>query len=128
MTISPTPKDVADMITMSEDMAKVDARMATSHTPGPWTLIEHARNFTLLHEDGTEDGVMVAGIEHVKPADRQLMKAAPEMLEALRRVERLLQIMTDEGLLDALAIHVHPDEINAACDVVDTAIAKATLP
>lgn len=62
------------------------------------------------------------------PEDRvnaRLFAAAKDMLAALEAASALISNATDAGLLDLLAADMHPDEINAACDLVTAAIAKA---
>lgn len=48
----------------------------------------------------------------------------PELVEALRACSELFKRQTDGGSFDASCIH--PDEINATCDFVEAALAKAT--
>lgn len=51
---------------------------------------------------------------------------ARDMLSALRMADALIANASDAGLLDLLARDMHPDEINAACDAIRAAIARAT--
>ena len=138
MTISPTPKDVADMITMSEDMDKVDARMATPHTPGPWHL--DAKHLSIGSADGLrsianvaipgEYGTSMPADVIAADANARLIAAAPEMLEALRLCA---QFVGGAGLNDGIGNTLADGTVEClkrheAAELIRAAIAKATLP
>lgn len=45
--------------------------------------------------------------------------------QLLQDIQQMLQVMTDNGLLDELTTYMHPDDINSVCDRVDEAIEQS---
>lgn len=81
----------------------------TKHTPGPWTWECESGEWpdhALIGRDG--DSVMSwdfdLGFSFGEAADQHLIAAAPDMLEALERIEKWFD--TDVEILDAMS----PDE------------------
>lgn len=119
--------------------------MTTKHTPGEWLAdefgldIENAceclrdgkgteREWTAVSVAFGPDDPQGEGFEHVAychPDNVPIIAAAPEMHTALKSVSDIFRVMTDYGLFDELAAYIHPDQINAACDAVSSAIEKA---
>ena len=56
-------------------------------TTAPWEILTHHRNYSIVHDDGSEDGQLVASVENVSIEDLTAMNAAPVMLAALEAVE-----------------------------------------
>jgi hypothetical protein len=64
--------------------------MKTKHTPGPWSLYYYAGEVKLRIKGANDE--QVANNLKIKPANAQLIVAAPEMLEALElTLEALFQ-------------------------------------
>ena len=106
------------------------------HTPGPWTAgASMVSTWTREKQDNGERIVEIAlvrenrGLGPLTPAEYKanvaLIAAAPELLAALHRAADLHKALSDTGLFDELAATIHPDEINATCDAVSAAIARA---
>lgn len=55
-----------------------------------------------------------------------ILRERDRAVALLGRVATLLRHATDAGLLDQLAAHMHPDEINGICDAVAQSIAEGT--
>ena len=70
---------------------------AAAHTPGPWEWIDDG-----LFQERNGDAVMVATFEYdrgadieVSDADARLIAAAPDLLEALKRLESTARILPE---------------------------------
>lgn len=105
--------------------------MSAKHTTGPWHIYERGDELTILGERknhtwrGSKDtwevchidnGVMwdEPGIEDIDRANLRLICAAPELLEALRRLEQAIRILPPEM-----------DQSGSALDEARKAIDKA---
>lgn len=87
-------------------------------TPGPWEANESGGYVMVSGADGT--GLFYESASHPGViADARLIAAAPELLEALRKVDEQLGDVECESSIDA--------QIVERCqDTIRTAIAKAT--
>jgi hypothetical protein len=96
------------------------------HTPGPWRDMtsrpDGEDNASIQAPDGTEivDGCGCCGSPSIRPPDRVLIAAAPEMLAALRRARSLLDGIEGEARDEA-----HRAAIAADLAAIDSAIARA---
>lgn len=68
----------------------------TNHTPAPWVVDEDGDIIGIKSRGYCVAAGDVAGIEIDNPADRDLILAAPDMYEALRRAKSILR-MTGES-------------------------------
>lgn len=98
--------------------------LTTKYTPGPWELKWRPRSIGLELEANRE---RVAQIYFASPADRALIAAAPEMLEALRDAEstlkRCFEILLDSDISpDFIQFDACSNNIRKRCNAV---IAKA---
>ncbi len=96
------------------------------HTPGPWSARKAAHGpIDILAADGRDIVTLYGGGVDEAPADNaRLIAAAPELLEALRKVEPLGDVSLYRDILKAL----RPHERDAFHDIiagVRAAIAKA---
>ena len=109
-------------------MAKL-SDMSTKHTPGPWTIGRSADNTPAVCVPcPNSSGFVVAHINRLPKlglvkgdvdANARLIAAAPEMLEALLHVQRILEGSALESLYSARERRL------ATLNIVNTAIAKA---
>ncbi len=53
---------------------------------------------------------------------RRLQETADALLAACNRADKLLAAATEVGLLDKLAAHIHPNEINGTCDDISESL------
>ena len=89
--------------------------MEGKHTPGPWTV---GRDYC-FGPQGIGVGVIVAACpNHEAQANARLIAAAPDMLEALRRVKEELRLIR---MKDTDAVY----DVMLRTDI-DAAIARAT--
>lgn len=86
--------------------------MNTKHTPGPWTVNANGIN----SPDGHIVFFDVSGGPH--ETDARLIAAAPELLEALEKLEQTASFWKDMG------VNIPFDDLKQA----RVAIAKATKP
>lgn len=87
-----------------------------SHTPGPWQVVQNGSQID-VHSAKVSDGGMAREFTvatDVRPQDARLVAAAPEMLRALREIERVRFVEVDAA------------SVQNAYDMVADAIAKAT--
>lgn len=86
------------------------------HTPGPWEITEHDGKFLLTKDVPVMIGDPIpVGVAYTK-ADAHLIAAAPDMLAALKEIERQ-RLGTDQGTL-----RVRSDRM---WEIATAAIAKA---
>ena len=95
-------------------------------TPGEWEWAYGA-----IYVKGTAPPVCLARMDRLEPAtspaerdaNGRLMAQAKAMRDVLRRVQAMLDIASQCGVLDRLADDMHPDEINGTCDAVQDVLA-----
>ena len=99
-----------------------------SHTPGPWTVgvyIDYRYGtpwpvFRLkLLEDPDPQGQEVQ-------ANRRLMEAAPELLEALRPFAHLTKVLEEGQMLNFRGVYVGFEDARSAAAAIDKATGKET--
>ena len=102
----------------------MSTKTMTKHTPGPWGCIytsNHEHDYRLTKPDGSLLPVNApANDRSEQRANACLIKAAPDMLEALKAIKADL---TEFGLWDWYS-ETHGGGISGACDMIDAAIAK----
>lgn len=62
--------------------------METKHTPGPWTAERIMGNYVIRSENGVFKNIALVP---AGPTDARLIAAAPELLEALKKVAQSLE-------------------------------------
>lgn len=110
----------------------IEDRIAAGHTPGPWmygqnwhqigrgqfeiglSQSEEAGGGISGCRNGSDEYMLVSG--PCREADARLMAAAPELLEALRALDRVL---------NKPGVPMHSDAVQAAIESARAAIARA---
>ena len=92
--------------------------LEVKHTPGPWEAIEHPKDWIIKQRVKTASELrfpaLIARAE--RTANARLIAAAPDLLEALHRVNH------------TLSVHGKMDGDTDLREFVCAAIAKATAP
>ena len=80
----------------------------TKHTPGPWMVAETRHKFDTLIRDRDNDPVASTNFAGYSPktaaANARLIAAAPLMLAALKKVERLFQSPAFIGVISEASV------------------------
>lgn len=96
------------------------AGIEAAHTPGPWEALgASAVRTRFVMGDPAWPGLLVADINHTMPearANAALIAAAPEMLDALWGLDRVL---------NKPGLPMHADAVQAAIESARAAIARA---
>lgn len=101
--------------------------MGTKHTPGPWVWIDEGRRLNsasgLIIDSAAYEGMWFARYDKEEDeANKRLMEAAPELLEALRA---LLSVAPASAPAAGLLVGIE-EKHSAAIKAARAAIAKAT--
>lgn len=91
----------------------------SKHTPGPWdrTTRTNIEGSSMTVIDANADGRIIAFVYEGDEANARLIAAAPEMLDALKQIEIVLNDSNAERRMERLRSHLR--------GVVLPAIAKA---
>ena len=106
----------------------------TTHTPGPWEWVgrDLESNFPGHYEAVIESTVSCGSFCYggsvdmkISDADRRLIAAAPDLLEALRDALKAEEEAIESVSAWAAALGVHPD-LHARIEKMRSAVAKST--